>query len=172
MERACAAHDLNGYCCVNHEFRTAVQALAAKRWLDRVDRAWADLRRFMCQWRGRQFKLPSRTDASIQEHRDLLAAVLQRDVPHAELAMQAHLTARSRALKALQRFETGCPPDRSVEKPKSRRAEEIFGATCGWRIVVWGRPIACPNFPILASPTPKLAPKRSPARTPPASTAL
>ena len=103
LERTAAAHDLDGYYRVNHEFHSAVQSLAANRWLDRVS---ADLRRFMRLWRGRQLKLPGRIEASIQEHRELLAAIVQRDPARAERAMHDHLMAQSRALTTLQQLES------------------------------------------------------------------
>ena len=103
LERTAAAHDLDGYYRVNHEFHSAVQSLAANRWLDRVS---ADLRRFMRLWRGRQLKLPGRIEASIQEHRELLAAIVQRDPARAERAMHDHLMAQSRALTILQQLES------------------------------------------------------------------
>jgi DNA-binding GntR family transcriptional regulator len=79
-----------------------VQVLAANRWLDR---ATGDLRRFMRLWRGRQLKLPGRIEASINEHRVLLDAIVQRDAQRAERAMHDHLMAQLAALKALQRRE-------------------------------------------------------------------
>ena len=102
LERHAAARDVDGYYRVNHDFHSLVQALAANRWLDR---ATGDLRRFMRLWRGRQLKLPGRIDASINEHRVLLDAILQRDAPRAERAMHDHLMAQLAALKALQRAE-------------------------------------------------------------------
>ncbi len=102
LERHAATRDVDGYYRVNHEFHSLVQALAANRWLGR---ATGDLRRFMRLWRGRQLKLPGRIDASINEHRGLLDAIVQRDAPRAERAMQDHLMAQLAALKALQRAE-------------------------------------------------------------------
>jgi len=102
LERHAAAHDLDGYYRANHAFHSLVQALAANRWLDR---ATGDLRRFMRLWRGRQLKLPGRIEASINEHRVLLDAILQRDAARAERAMHDHLMAQLTALKALQRKE-------------------------------------------------------------------
>jgi DNA-binding GntR family transcriptional regulator len=102
LERHAAARDLDGYYRVNHDFHSSVQALAANRWLDR---ATGDLRRFMRLWRGRQLKLPGRIEASINEHRVLLDAMLQRDAPRAERAMHDHLMAQLVALKSLQRTE-------------------------------------------------------------------
>ena len=103
LEHHAAARDVDGYYRVNHEFHSMVQALAANRWLDR---ATGDLRRFMRLWRGRQLKLPGRIEASIQEHRVLLAAIQGRDPQAAERAMQQHLMAQLAALKALQQAET------------------------------------------------------------------
>ena len=102
LERHAATRDVDSYYRVNHEFHSLVQALAANRWLDRTT---GDLRRFMRLWRGRQLKLPGRIDASIHEHRGLLDAIVQRDAPRAERAMQDHLMAQLAALKALQRVE-------------------------------------------------------------------
>ena len=107
LERHAAAQDVEGYYRVNHEFHSRVQALAANRWLDR---ATGDLRHFMRLWRGRQLKLPGRIEASISEHRALLAAMRCRDAPRAEQAMQAHLMAQLTALKALQQAESQPTP--------------------------------------------------------------
>ncbi len=103
LERHAAAQDVDGYYRVNHLFHSRVQALAGNRWLDR---ATGDLRRFMRLWRGRQLKLPGRIDASIQEHRLLLAAIRDGDAQRAERAMHAHLMAQLAALKTLQGTET------------------------------------------------------------------
>jgi len=102
LERHAARQDVDGYYRTNHEFHSLVQALAANRWLDR---ATGDLRRFMRLWRGRQLKLPGRIEASIQEHRTLLAAMLARDAAAAERAMHNHLMAQLTALKLLQQTE-------------------------------------------------------------------
>ena len=68
--------DIDGYYRANHDFHRRVQALAANRWLDR---ATGDLRRFMRLLRGRQLNLPGRIEASINEHRVLIDAFVQRD---------------------------------------------------------------------------------------------
>ena len=102
LERHAASGNADGYYRANHEFHTRVQTLAANRWLDR---AAGDLRRFLRLWRGRQLQLPGRIAASINEHRVLLDAILQRDAQRAERAMHDHLMAQLAALKALQRAE-------------------------------------------------------------------
>ena len=56
-------------------------------------------------WRGRQLKLPGRIQASINEHRVLLAAIAGGGPERAERAMHDHLMAQLAALKALQTLE-------------------------------------------------------------------
>jgi DNA-binding GntR family transcriptional regulator len=99
LERHAAAHDLQAYYRSNHEFHGTVQRLAANRWLDRIT---GDLRRFMRLMRGRQLALPGRIEASIGEHRGLLAAFLCRDAAAAQAAMHDHLMAQLVAFKALR----------------------------------------------------------------------
>jgi len=113
LERHAAAGNADGYYRVNHAFHTRVQALAANRWLDR---AAGDLRRFLRLWRGRQLQLPGRIAASINEHRVLLDAILQRDAQRAERAMHDHLMAQLGALKALQRAERSRRPDHPTRR--------------------------------------------------------
>ena len=79
-----------------------MQALAGNRWLDR---ATGDLRRFVRLLRGRQLNWPGRIDASINEHRVLLDAIVQRDAARAERVMHDHLMAQLAALKALRAHE-------------------------------------------------------------------
>ncbi|MFZ2990756.1 GntR family transcriptional regulator [Ideonella sp.] len=102
LERQAAAQDISGYYRANHEFHSLVQHLAHNRWLDRCT---GDLRKFMRLLRGRQLKLPGRIDASIAEHRVLIAAMLAGDGPAAERAMQQHLLAQLDALRALRAEE-------------------------------------------------------------------
>ena len=100
LERHAAAQDIDGYYRANHDFHSFVQQLADNRWLDRVT---SDLRRFMRLMRGRQLALPGRIDASINEHRVLIDAFLQRDAARAERAMHDHLMAQLVALNKLRR---------------------------------------------------------------------
>jgi DNA-binding GntR family transcriptional regulator len=102
LERHAAAHNVDGYYRANHEFHSTIQALAANRWLDR---ATGDLRRFVRLLRGRQLNWPGRIDASINEHRVLLDAIVQRDAARAERVMHDHLLAQLAALKALRAHE-------------------------------------------------------------------
>ncbi len=102
LERHAAANDIEAYYRANHEFHSAVQALAGNRWLDR---ATGDLRRFVRLLRGRQLHWPGRIEASINEHRVLLDAIVQRDAARAERVMHDHLMAQLAALKALRQHE-------------------------------------------------------------------
>ena len=103
LEKHAAAKNIDGYYRANHEFHSAVQALAGNRWLDR---ATGDLRRFVRLLRGRQLHWPGRIEASINEHRVLLDAIVQRDAARAERVMHDHLLAQLAALKALRLHET------------------------------------------------------------------
>jgi len=102
LEKNAATRNVEGYYRANHEFHTKVQALAGNRWLDR---ATGDLRRFVRLLRGRQLNWPGRIDASINEHRVLLDAIVQRDAARAERVMHDHLMAQLAALKALRAHE-------------------------------------------------------------------
>jgi DNA-binding GntR family transcriptional regulator len=102
LERRAEAHDVNGYYRANHVFHSRVQALADNRWLDR---ATGDLRKFLRLLRGRQLNLPGRIEASINEHRVLIDAFMQRDAARAERAMHDHLMAQWRALQQLRALE-------------------------------------------------------------------
>jgi DNA-binding GntR family transcriptional regulator len=102
LEVHAAARNVDGYYRANHAFHTAVQSLAANRWLDRVTN---DLRRFVRLLRGRQLNWPGRMEASIDEHRVLLDAIEQRDATRAERLMHDHLIAQLAALKALRAHE-------------------------------------------------------------------
>ena len=113
LERHAGAHDIAGYYQANHSFHSFVQGLASNRWLDRVT---SDLRRFMRLMRGRQLALPGRINASINEHRVLIDAFMQRDAARAERAMHDHLMAQLEALKKL-RCSTGARTRRSRTPP-------------------------------------------------------
>ena len=102
LEKHAATKDVDGYYRANHEFHSAVQELAGNRWLDR---ATGDLRRFVRLLRGRQLNWPGRIEASINEHRVLLDAIVQRDAARAERVMHDHLMAQLAALAALRQHE-------------------------------------------------------------------
>jgi DNA-binding GntR family transcriptional regulator len=118
LEHHAARHDIDGYYRANHDFHSAVQQLAANRWLDRVT---GDLRRFMRLMRGAQLALPGRIDASINEHRVLIDAFTQRDAPRAERAMHDHLLAQLAALKKLRRQRARATPAATTKEPRRAR---------------------------------------------------
>jgi len=115
LERHAAAGSLEGYYRANHQFHSAVQALAGNRWLDRVT---GDLRRIVRLMRGRQLALPGRIEASLNEHRVLMDAFEQRDATRAERAMHDHLLAQLAALKKLRAATT---PPASAKEPRRAR---------------------------------------------------
>jgi DNA-binding GntR family transcriptional regulator len=118
LERHAAAKDIDAYYRANHVFHSRVQALAANRWLDR---ATGDLRKFMRLMRGRQLKLPGRIERSINEHRVLIDAFVQRDAERAERAMHDHLLAQLKALKQLRQAERRDAAKNPIErKPNAR----------------------------------------------------
>ena len=119
LERFAAAQDMDGYYRINHDFHSLVQQLAANRWLDRVT---GDLRRFMRMMRGSQLALPGRMAASINEHRVLLDAFLQRDAARAERAMHDHLLAQLVALKNLRKLRA-----REAKPPKLTKGSRHAG---------------------------------------------
>jgi len=98
LERHAAAHQVEAYYRVNHQFHTRVQQLAANRWLDR---ATNELRRFMRLLRGRQLQQAGRMERSIAEHRALMAALEARNARQAERVMHGHLMAQLAALEQL-----------------------------------------------------------------------
>ena len=102
LERTAAAHDVDGYYKANHAFHSFVQRLANNRWLDRVTN---DLRKFVRMLRGRQLGLPGRIEASINEHRALIVAMVAGDAARAERAMHDHLLAQLAALKHLRSLD-------------------------------------------------------------------
>ncbi|MEK8032162.1 GntR family transcriptional regulator [Ideonella sp. DXS29W] len=119
LELHAAAQDRDGYYRANHEFHTLVQRLARNRWLDR---ATADLRQFLRLMRGRQLNLPGRIDASINEHRVLIDAMLSGDAARAERTMHDHLMAQLAALKAVRQQERAIAPhnDPHVSAPLTK----------------------------------------------------
>lgn len=119
LERHAAAQDIDAYYRANHDFHSAVQALADNRWLDRVT---GDLRRFMRLMRGRQLQLPGRLEASINEHRVLIDAFVQRDAARAERAMHDHLLAQLAAFKRLRQAPPPRPPRPTRTPRKTRHA--------------------------------------------------
>ena len=95
LEKYAAANDVDKYFeqnCLIHEI---VQKLAGNNWLERTTN---DLRKFLKLMRGRQLHLPGRLQASLAEHRMLLAAFQNDNPSAAEKIMHDHLISQREAL--------------------------------------------------------------------------
>jgi DNA-binding GntR family transcriptional regulator len=88
LEVHAAAHDAGRYHENNVEFHSAIQQLSGNRWLANVV---ADLRIVMRLARVQTLRYPGRFETSIEEHRDLMAALRARDPARAEASMRTHL---------------------------------------------------------------------------------
>ena len=100
LEEAAAHGDVAAYYEHNYVFHLAVQELADNRWLQRVTN---ELRKFLKLMRGRQLNLPGRLEASLSEHRLLMAAFQNRNPSAAEKIMHDHLLAQREALQEFDR---------------------------------------------------------------------
>lgn len=88
LEIHAAAHDAGRYHETNVEFHAAIQQLSGNRWLANVV---AELRIVMRLARVQTLRYPGRFETSIDEHRDLMAALRERDPVRAEATMRSHL---------------------------------------------------------------------------------
>ncbi len=88
LEVHAAAHDAGKYHENNVEFHAAIQRLSGNRWLANVV---ADLRIVMRLARVQTLRYPGRFETSIEEHRDLMAALRARNPERAEATMRTHL---------------------------------------------------------------------------------
>ena len=95
LEGHAAAGQIEQFFETNQEFHTAIQELAANRWVTQVI---LDLRKVLKLTRLHSLTAEGRIEQSQNEHRAILAAMLARDPAAAELAMQAHLSAGRMAL--------------------------------------------------------------------------
>jgi DNA-binding GntR family transcriptional regulator len=100
LEKLAANEQRTKYFELNYAFHALVQELAANAWLQRIT---TDLRQFLRLLRGRQLHLPGRLEASIAEHRALLAAFQAGNPEAADAAMRNHLLAQHAALQAYDR---------------------------------------------------------------------
>jgi DNA-binding GntR family transcriptional regulator len=100
LEKLAAAKDVEKYFEQNCLFHELVQKMAGNRWLERTTN---DLRKFLKLMRGRQLYLPGRLEASLAEHRMLLAAFQNRNFAAAEKIMHDHLMSQYDALCAYDR---------------------------------------------------------------------
>jgi DNA-binding GntR family transcriptional regulator len=97
LEKFAAAEDIERYYEQNYIFHQAVQKLAGNLWLQKTV---GDLRKFLKLLRGRQLYLPGRLQASLKEHRLVMAAFHNQNPAAAEKIMHDHLMAQRQALAA------------------------------------------------------------------------
>jgi DNA-binding GntR family transcriptional regulator len=95
LEKFAAAGDIEPYYEQNYLFHEAVQKLAGNLWLQKTV---GDLRKFLKLLRGRQLNLPGRLQASLTEHRLIMAAFHSQNPAAAEKIMHDHLMAQRQAL--------------------------------------------------------------------------
>jgi DNA-binding GntR family transcriptional regulator len=113
LEEFAAAGDINRYYEQNYIFHDTVQKLAGNLWLQKTV---SDLRKFLKLLRGRQLRLPGRMEASLEEHRMVMAAFHNRDPAGAEKILHDHLMAQRVALAVYDAQEAGRAKNLSERK--------------------------------------------------------
>jgi DNA-binding GntR family transcriptional regulator len=104
MERTLAAGDLLGHLPLVGRFHKVISAAADNEFIEQfVDMLHAPLIRHQF----RVILLPGRKDASLAEHRDILACLERRDAPGAEQAMRRHVAQLRRNLPQVSQFPIG-----------------------------------------------------------------
>lgn len=98
LERHAAAHDTDRFFEANQAFHGALQELAGNRWLSQlID----DTRKFLKLTRRDSLRLDGRIQASLAEHRDILAAIRAHDAGLAARHMHDHILSGRAALARL-----------------------------------------------------------------------
>lgn len=97
LEESAANGDLATYYEENIVFHDELKAVSGNEWLQRVT---LDLSRVIRLARQQQLKLQGRLKDSLQEHRNIMVALEERDADAANRAMQIHLLNQYEALKA------------------------------------------------------------------------
>jgi DNA-binding GntR family transcriptional regulator len=98
LERHAAAHDTDRFFEANQTFHGALQELAGNRWLSQlID----DTRKFLKLTRRDSLRLDGRIQASLAEHRDILAAIRTQDAALAARRMHDHILSGRAALARL-----------------------------------------------------------------------
>jgi len=112
LEKFAAAGDIERYYEQNYIFHEAVQKLAGNLWLQKTV---GDLRKFLKLMRGRQLLLSGRLDASLKEHRMIMAAFHNQNPAAAEKIMHDHLMAQRAALADYDAQRTRSQPIKVVK---------------------------------------------------------
>jgi DNA-binding GntR family transcriptional regulator len=113
LEKFAVAGDIGRYFEQNYLFHEAVQKLAGNLWLQKTA---GDLRKFMKLMRGRQLNLPGRLQASLKEHRLLMAAFHNQNPAAAEKIMHDHIMAQRQA------FATYDSEEKKRQRTRTRKA--------------------------------------------------
>jgi len=95
LEKAANDGKIDAFFDANQAFHQALQELADNRWLLHVIE---DLRKVIKLSRHHSLFSEGRLEQSLAEHRELLAALADRDVDRAELLMRAHINSGRAAL--------------------------------------------------------------------------
>ena len=86
--------DRDAFFAANERFHVRVLQIAGNRWREQMV---ADLRKVMKLNRHQSLQREGRIDASLAEHREVLAAIVSRDSARARAAMQHHIGSGYRA---------------------------------------------------------------------------
>lgn len=104
LERHAADNDIVRYYEDNIVFHDALKSISNNSWLERLT---LDLTRVIRLARQKQLKLGSRLQHSLEEHREILAAIEANDSERANKAMFVHIHNQHQALQAkLKESET------------------------------------------------------------------
>lgn len=95
LEQAARDGNIDAYFDANQAFHKLVQDVADNRWLQQVIQ---DLRKVIKLSRHHSLLSEGRLEQSLEEHRQMLAALLARDKASAEAGTRAHITSARRAL--------------------------------------------------------------------------
>ena len=95
LEKAATSGDIPAYFEANQEFHLELWQMSGNRWLLQVIQ---DLRKVLKLTRYQSLSLDGRLQKSMEEHRELLAAIKSKDPQLAEQVMKRHLIAGSEAM--------------------------------------------------------------------------
>jgi DNA-binding GntR family transcriptional regulator len=111
MEEQYARRDHKAYLKINWEIHGYIQKRSENKLLNEIIDG---LRKKITLFRQQQLYQPGRFDLSIQEHRDLMAAIRQRDAVAAEKALAHHLLRQGHSLVTVREE---APSEEAAGKP-------------------------------------------------------
>jgi DNA-binding GntR family transcriptional regulator len=122
MERHVADGDAAAYHRAADELHALLHQATGNPWLQR---ATADLRRFLRLARGMSRQGEARLLQSLAEHRTLMKAVSRGDAEGAEQIMHHHLLAQQKAWRAARAAGTGAEGASGVDAPAATRSNSL-----------------------------------------------